>query len=96
MNLKIPVASKTSAGSPTSDQPPGLHPHPQSGLPEAAHPTRSLLHGLLILLGQVEQSVFDGLCGNNSKPKVTEKGQSWPLRVGPSSELCLGTQTAHL
>lgn len=49
-------------------------------LSEAARPSRSLLHGLLVLLGQVEQSVFYRLCGNGSKPKVTERGQSWPHR----------------
>lgn len=51
-------------------------------LSEAAHPSRSLLHCLLVLLGQVEQSVFYRLCGNSSKPKVTERGQSWPHRSG--------------
>lgn len=50
------------------------------GLSEAAHASGSLLHCLLILLGQVKQSVFDRLCGNSSKPKVTERGQSWPHR----------------
>lgn len=79
MNLKI-GASKTSARVSHKTSPLACIPTHDPGLPEAAHPARSLLHGLLILLGQVEQSVFDGLCGNSSKPKVTERGQSWPLR----------------
>lgn len=78
MNLKI-GASKASARVSHKTSSPACIPTHDPGLPEAAHPAGSLLHGLLILLGQVEQSVFDGLCGNSSKPKVTERGQSRPL-----------------
>lgn len=53
MNLKM-GASKTSARVSHKTSPPACIPTHDPGLPEAAHPARSLLHGLLILLGQVE------------------------------------------
>lgn len=58
---------------------PCVHTH-DPGLPEAARASRRLLHCLLVLLGQVEQSVLDRLRSNSSKLKFTARGQSGSRR----------------